>query len=148
MPDLMRELRGLRPEERQRLEAFAELFDRIDASSYATYAEASETPEVKAAKENASELLGSGERRNAVRGAVNAFVDAATIAYSRRLPLPDTIMVFNSLPDRAEERVHFLNSVERAVVAVTLWDELADEDRVALLGPWGFSVIPLIEGQP
>jgi len=147
MPDLIDQLVGLRPDERKRLETFAELFDRIDASSYATFAETSESPEVRAAKENASELLGSGARRNAVRGAVNAFVDAATVAYSRRLPLPDTIMVFNSLPDRAEERVHFLNSVERAVVAVILWDELKDEDRVALLGPWGFNVIPLIEGQ-
>ena len=147
MPDLIDRLAGLRPEERKRLEAFATLFDRIDASSYATFAESSEAPEVRAAKERANELLGSGARRNAVRSAITAFVDAATVAYSRRLPLPDTIMVFNSLPDRPAERVHFLNSVELAVVAVILWDELDDEDRVALLGPWGFSVIPLIEGR-
>jgi len=148
VPDPIDQLVGLRPEERKRLEAFAKLFDRIDASSYATFAESSESTEVRAAKVRASELLGSDVRRDAVRGAVKAFVDAATVAYSRRLPLPDTIMVFNSLPDRAEERVHFLDSVERAVVAVILWDQLEDEDRVALLGPWAFNVIPLIERQP
>ncbi len=76
---------------------------------------------------------------------MSAFVDAATVAYSRRLALPDTLLLFQSLTDRAEDRVRFLGSVERAVAGLILWDELADADRVALLGPWGFSVIPLIE---
>jgi hypothetical protein len=42
--------------------------------------------------------------------------------------------------------VRFLGSVERAVVALILWDELEDDDRIALLGPWALSVIPSIEG--
>jgi hypothetical protein len=138
-------LDGLRPAERDRLEAFAAVFDRIDAGSYSTFAEATESDEVLAAKERAVALVGSGPQRETVRAAVGAFVNAATVAYSRRMALPDTFLLFQSLPDRAEDRVRFLGSVERAVVALILWDDLDDEDRVALLGPWARSVIPSIE---
>jgi hypothetical protein len=138
-------LDGLRLAERDRLEAFAAVFDRIDAGSYSTFADTTESDDVLAAKERAVALIGSGPRREAVRAAVGAFVDAATIAYARRLPLPDTFLLYNALPDRAEDRVRFLGSIERAVVGLILWDELEDEDRVALLGPWARSVIPLIE---
>jgi hypothetical protein len=139
-------LDGLRPAERDRLEAFAAVFDRLDASSYSTFAETIEAGDVSAAQERAISLIGPGPRRDAVRAAVGAFVDAATIAYSRRLALPDTFLLFQSLPDRAEDRVRFLGSVERAVVGLILWDELEDDDRVALLGAWAVSVIPSIEG--
>lgn len=137
----------LRPEERRRLEIFGTMFDHLDASSYATFAESTESDEVRAAKEHAIGLIGSGTRRAAYLAAVSAFVDAATVAYSRRLALPDTLLLFQSLADRAEDRVRFVGSVERAVAGLILWDELADADRVALLGPWGFSVIPLIEAE-
>ena len=70
------------------------------------------------------------------------------MAYARRTPLTDVLFMFNSLPDRADDRVRFLASVERAVVALILWDELEDADRVALLGRWSDSVLPLIEGDP
>jgi hypothetical protein len=138
-------LDGLRPAERDRLEAFAAVFDRIDAGSYSTFTETTESDAVLAVKDRAVALIGSGPRRETVRAAVGAFVDAATVAYSRRMALPDTFLLFQSLPDRAEDRVRFLGSVERAVVALILWDELDDEDRVALLGPWAVSVIPSIE---
>jgi hypothetical protein len=140
-------LDGLKPAERQRLEIYAAVFDRLDASSYSTFAESTESDEVRAAKEHAIGLIGSGTRRAAFRAAVSAFVDAATVAYSRRLALPDTLLLYQSLADRAEDRVRFLGSVERAVAGLMLWDELDDADRVALLGPWGFSVIPLIEAE-
>ena len=139
-------LEGLREAERARLETFAELFDRMDAGSYSTFTETIEAGDVGPAKERALALVGSGARRDALRAAVAAFVDAATVAYARRLSLPDTFLLFQSLPDRAEDRVRFLGSVERAVVALILWDELEDDDRVALLGPWGPIVIPSIEG--
>jgi hypothetical protein len=140
-------LDGLRSAERDRLEAFAAVFDRLDARTYSTFTETVESGDVTAAKERALALVGTGQRRDAVRAAVAAFVDSATIAYSRRLSLPDTFLLFNSLPDRAEDRVRFLGSVERAVVALILWDQLEDEDRVALLGAWAPSVIPLIEAE-
>ncbi len=138
-------LDGLGQAERDRLEALAAIFDRLDARSYSTFTEIVESGDVTAAKERALALVGSGPKRDAVRAAVGAFVDAATVAYSRRLALPDTFLLFQSLPDRAEDRVQFLGSVERAVVGLILWDELEDEDRVALLGAWGPSVIPAIE---
>jgi hypothetical protein len=138
-------LDGLGQAERDRLEAFAAIFDRLDARSYSTFTETIESGEVGPARERALALVGSGQRRDAVRAAVAAFVDAAIVAYARRLSLPDTFLLFQSLPDRAEDRVRFLASVERAVVALILWDELEDEDRVALLGAWGPSVIPAIE---
>jgi hypothetical protein len=138
-------LDGLRPAERTRLETFAEFFDRLDANSYSTFVESTESDDLRLAQQHAIERVGSGQRRDAIRAAVGAFVDAATIAYSRRLALPDTFLLFQSLPDRAEDRVRFLGSVERAVVGLILWEELEDSDRVALLGPWGSRVIPLIE---
>ena len=138
---------GLRQAERDRLEAFAAVFDRLDARSYSTFTETVESGDVQAAKERTIARIGTGPRRATVKAAVGAFVDAATVAYSRRMSLPDTFLLFQSLPDRAEDRVRFLGSVERAVVALILWDELEDEDRVALMGPWGPSVIPAIEGE-
>jgi hypothetical protein len=140
-------LDGLRPAERDRLEAFAAVFDRLDAGHYSTFTETVESGDVQAAKKRAIARVGTGPMRRTVRAAVGAFVDAATVAYSRRMALPDTFLLFQSLPDRAEDRVRFLGSVERAVVALILWDELEDEDRVALLGPWGPSVIPAIEDE-
>ena len=80
--------------------------------------------------------------------AVAAFVDEATVAYSRRMTLTDTLMLFQSLPDRAEDRVRFLASLERAVVAVILWDELSASDRDALLGPWANVLPPSLRHGP
>lgn len=140
-------LDGLSDAERDRLEAFAAAFDRLDAGSYSTFTETTESAEVRDAKQRAAGLIRSGQRRDAVRAAIAAFVDAATVAYSRRTSLPDTFLLFQSLPDRAEDRVRFLASVERAVVALILWEELEDSDRVALLGPWAESVISSIEAE-
>jgi hypothetical protein len=139
-------LRGLRPAERYRLDRFATLFDRLDSSQYATFTESHDTPEVESAKAEALELVGrSGPRRDAVRAAIRAFTDAATVAYAQRMSLPDTILLFQSLPDRAADRYRFLGSVERAVVALILWDELGADDREVLLGPWSTMTLPLIE---
>jgi hypothetical protein len=61
------------------------------------------------------------------------------------MSLTDTLLLFQSLPDRAEDRTRFLQSVERTVVALILWDELDDEDRAALVGPWADLLAPLVE---
>jgi hypothetical protein len=133
-------LAGLSTSELARLDRFAATFDRLDAASYATLAEAGSGPELEAAKARATALLRNARRKAAVRAAVARFVDAATTAYSRRFAMPDTILLFQSLADRAEDRVRFLQSTERAVVALILWDELAEDDRDLLLGPWGAMV--------
>ena len=86
-------------------------------------------------------------RHDAVKAAVAAFIDEATQAYSRRPTLTDTFLMFRSLPDRAEDRMRFLGSVERAVVALVLWDELSDASRAALLGRWDGIVDRIVTGE-
>ena len=142
MADVMDALAALRPDERARLERFARAFEHVDASSYSTFAEYPDQGHIDRAQAAALERVGSGGRRDAIRAAVKAFIDEATIAYSRRTSLPDTVLLFQSLPDRADDRVRFLASVERAVVGMILWDELEPDDLAALLGPWSGAIDP------
>jgi len=135
--DSIDELKGLRPPERERLRRFANAFERLDAGSYALFADIPDQAAVDRAQEAALDRLGTGGRRDAVRAAVRVFVDEGTVAYARRFSLPDTVLLFQSLPDRAEDRVRFLASVERAVVGLILWDDLDPDDLGALIGPWG-----------
>jgi hypothetical protein len=123
--------------ERARVERFAHAFVRVDAGRYATLTEGVATAEVEAAQDRAAELLGqSSSRRAAVKAAIRAFTDVATVAYANRVSLPDTLLMYQSLPDRAEDRMRFLVGVERVVVAVILGDELSEDDRELLIGPW------------
>jgi hypothetical protein len=128
-------LDALTAAERARLDRFAAAFDRLGAPDYAPL-----TPRWDAEADGAAEAarahLASGARRRAVREAVTRFATAAARAYSDRLSLPDTFLVYQSLADRGDDRRRFLAALERAVVAVILWDELAEADLAALLGPW------------
>jgi hypothetical protein len=141
--DRLDALERLRPAERDRLDRFAKAFDRIDAAAYIQLAEVVVDDGVRAAQDAARQLIGSGPRRQAVRAAIEAFVDAATIAYSRRTSLTDTFLLNQSLPDRAEDRARFAASVERAVVGLILWDELDDEHLATLIGRWA----PFVEDE-
>jgi hypothetical protein len=136
MADRDSALAKLRPAERQRLDRFAQQFDRIDAAAYSQLADTGDGERLDRAQRDALELVGTGERREAVRAAVKAFVEAASIAYSRRTSLTDTFLLNQSLPDRAEDRARFAAGVERAVVGLVLWDELPEEDLGALIGRW------------
>ena len=147
MSERIDELAGLRPRERERLEQFALAFERIDASQYVTFAEVPSPEDVDPAEAEATRLLGYGSRHDAVKAAVQAFMDEAAQAYSRRPTLTDTLFMFRSLPDRAEDRVRFLASLERAVVALILWNELTDRSRVALLGLWGGIADRIVAGE-
>lgn len=134
-------IEDLDPAARARLERFAAVFERLDASRYITLAEVVDDDAIDRAKTDALRIAGRGRRHDALRAAVRAFTDAATIAYSRRMSLTDTLLLYQSLPDRAEDRVRFLASVERVVVALALWDELDDDDRMTLVGPWAALVL-------
>jgi hypothetical protein len=147
MRDLIDELAGLEPAERERLERFSHAFERIDASRYITFAEIPSAGDLEPAQAEALRVMGSGSRHDAVKAAIGVLVDVAAEAYSRRPTLTDTFLMFRSLPDRAEDRVRFLNSVERAVVALILWDELTEQSRVALLGLWGGIAERVIAGE-
>ena len=143
MTDRSDDLRGLRPDERARLERFAAEFDRIDAAAYIQLADVVVDDDVRAAQEAARALIGRGPRLAAVRAAIESFIDAATVAYSRRTSLTDTFLLNQSLPDRAEDRARFAASVERAVVGLILWDALDERDLAALIGRWA----PFVEGE-
>jgi hypothetical protein len=120
-----------------RLERFAAAFERLNAGQYVLYATLVEGDDgVRDAMAAADTSMGSGARRAAVTRAVGSFLDWAARAYSNRLVQTDTVFLFQSLPDRPDDRVRFAASLERAVVALILWDELAPEARDALLGPW------------
>jgi hypothetical protein len=120
-----------------RLDRFAQAFEHLGANEYIQYAtDAGQESDLSAARGRVNLALSDPARRASVQVAVRAFVDWAAQAYSRRLPATDTILLFQSLPDRAEDRVRLLQSLERAVIGLILWDELAPEDRDALLGPW------------
>jgi hypothetical protein len=130
-------LDNLPPGASGRLDRFAEAFGRLSANEYVLYATGSpDDPDLAAARAVVDAALASATRRAAVRTAVETFTDWAAQAYSRRLPATDTIMLYQSLPDRAEDRVRLLQGLERAVIAVILWDEIDAEVREILLGSW------------
>jgi len=122
---------------RERLARFAAEFEGLDARDYAFFATVPEDAgALQRAMSAADAALGQGPRRDAVRAAVGAFADAASIGYSNRLALPDTLLLFQSLADLPQDRVRLVASLERAVVALVLWDELDAADLGSLLGPW------------
>lgn len=122
---------------RARLERFAAAFERLNAGEYVLFATTVEgDARVRDAQAAADGAIGDGARRAAVAEAVDAFRDWAARAYSSRLVQTDTVFLYQSLPDRPDDRVRFSAALERAIVALVLWDELEPEARDALLGPW------------
>jgi hypothetical protein len=120
-----------------RLDRFAAEFERLDAGAYALFAtDTDDDAEIRRAMVAAAAAIGAGPRRAAVAAAVASFRDFAARAYSSRLVQTDTVFLFQSLADRPADRVRFAASLERAVIALILWDELAPDGRAALLGPW------------
>jgi hypothetical protein len=47
---------------------------------------------------------------------------------------------------RAEDRVRFQQALERAVVATIVWDEITDEERDVLAGPWASLLRDALDG--
>ena len=126
---------GLDRNASRRLDRFAEAFERVDAHAYIQFA--GEPPDSKAtarAEANVLELIGTGKRRDWIRRPVEAFVESASRAYSNHLAVP--LLLNDAVADRPEDRRRFLRNLERAVAALLLWDELDDDDRDTLTGPW------------
>ena len=132
---------GLSSIERARLERFATEFEDIDPADYELFAGTASAPEdVAAAQDAANRMIGSGSRRAAIKRAVKAFTAAADLNISRRFRAVDLLFGSRSFPSRPEDRTRLLASIERAVAAVILWDELSDDERAALVGPWSMVV--------
>jgi hypothetical protein len=129
-----------------RLARFGAAFERLNAGAYIMFAVGdADDPRIRRAVASADRLIGTGPRRQAVTEAIDAFRDWAAHAYSDRLVQTDTFLLFQSLPDRGEDRARFMASLERAVVALILWDELDEADRDTLVGPWATVVEPVVE---
>ncbi len=121
---------------RERLTAFARAFERLSAGTYAQFAPAdTDEDELNAARDAAIAVLSAAEL-DAARDAARAMVDWAAARYSDRLALPDTLLLFQSLPDRAEDRVRVARSIGAAVLGVIAWDRLDEERRWLLIGPF------------
>ena len=132
---------GLSSTERRRLERFAAEFEDVDPADYEQFAGTASSPEeVGAAQDAVNRMIGSGSRRAAIKRAVSAFTAAADLNVSRRFRAVDLLFGSRSFPSRPEDRTRLLASIERAVAAVVLWDDLSDEERAALVGPWSMVV--------
>jgi hypothetical protein len=138
---------GLDAQARARLDRFATAFDRVNAHDYVQYATEPFDPRATAAAEaDVVRLIGSGRRHDAIRGAIEAFVEAAGIAYSNHLALPQYLLLNDAVADQPDDRRRFLRTLERAVAAIVLWDELSDVDRDLLSGPWAAQIDHAVGG--
>ena len=128
---------ALPPSARARLERFAVAFDRLDAREFVQFAgEETDPATLHRALEVARAAAGHGRRRAAIEAAIGSARDAAARAYSRRMNLADTFLLYQTVPDTADDRARFLASLERVIAALVLWDELDEETIVTLVGPW------------
>lgn len=132
---------------RARLERFAVAFDRLDAREFVQFAgEEPDPTTLHRALEVARAAAGHGPRRQAIEAAIASARDAAARAYSRRMNLADTFLLYQTVPDTAADRARFLASLERVIAALVLWDELDEETIVTLVGPWAALAEAAAEG--
>ena len=84
--------------------------------------------------DGASTLVVGGE------ALLDRFVAAAEHRYAERFGFAELVGLSPGAPGTAADRVRVFQGLERAVVAVILWDHLDDETRVLLAGPWAAHV--------
>jgi hypothetical protein len=122
---------------RDRLDRFAGLFQQLDADVYASFAAASADPdERREALVRVQELIGSGGRRVGVLAALSQFREYAVRSATEALGGYHSVLLTRGNAASPDERLRFLASLELAVVAVILWDEIEPDERDELLGPW------------
>jgi hypothetical protein len=131
------EYAGLSSAERDRLERFARAFEDIDPNEYALLVGTAASDEAAAGvRDLVNQALGSPSRRAAAKRAMQAFSDAAAQAMARRFRVAELLLGPRGLVARPAEQVRFLVSLERTVAAVIVWDQLTDDEREAVAGPW------------
>lgn len=127
---------ALTTEERARLERFAAVFADVDPADYPLFAGGTPIGDaVDAARAAAEGAVASGSRRRALGRAMAAFDDEARRALARRFGI-ETIYLGRTSGMRSDELERFTTGLERAVVAIVLWDELSEDDRQVLAGAW------------
>ena len=136
-PDVV-DYAALRRDEVERLERFATAFEAVDPLVYETYGVVPVDDDVlEQARQAAMRAIGSGSaRREAAKAAVKRFVDAADRAIADRREYPSMIFAGKFSSPRAVDRAGVLQSLERAVVGIIVWDDLTQDERDILLGPW------------
>ena len=133
---------------RQRLERMTLALDELGAPDFAALATTSLDPVARErAITAADDVLTTMARRDEVLDVVRAIREWALRAYARELDrrIPQAIFGLGSAPS-VDDRLAFLGSLEPAVVAVCLWDDLDDEDRAELLGPWAHAFDEAVDG--
>ncbi len=122
---------------RDRLERFADAFQGLDSDLYSAFAAASHDPDERLeALARVQELIGHGSRREGVLAALSEFREYAVRSATEALGGYHSVLLTRTNQASPEERLRFLASLELAVVAVILWDEIEPDEREALLGPW------------
>jgi hypothetical protein len=122
---------------RDRLDRFAAAFQQLDTDVYSAFSAASHDPdERREALVRVQELIGHGARRSGVLAALEQFREYAVRSATEALGGYHSALLTRANTSSPEERVRFLASLELAVVAVILWDEIEPEERDELLGPW------------
>lgn len=122
---------------RRRLDRFATAFQALDSDVYAAFAAASHDPdERREALDRIQELIGPGPRRAGVLAALAEFREFAVRSATDALGGYHSALLTRANSSSPEERVRFLASLELAVAAVILWDEIDPQERDDFLGPW------------
>jgi hypothetical protein len=128
---------GLSSAERDRLERFAAVFDEIDPNEYALFGGSATSDEAaEAVREVVNRALGSPSRRAAAKQAMQAFADAAERAIASRFRVAELLLGPRGLVARPDDHVRFILALQRTVAAVIVWDQLTEEEREAVAGPW------------
>jgi hypothetical protein len=132
---------------RRRLDRFARRFDAIPVTDFMLFAGPT-TPDgrLQAAMDAANEAMGP-RLRNTAKGAVAEFVKAAQLRYAERFSVLELLGVGSNRASSADDRFRVFQSLERAVVALVLWNQLDDETRSALGGPWAELIEAAVAGE-
>ena len=122
---------------RAHLDAFAAAFDEVTPEQYSLLTVAPERDGGPDPLERSVLNRLGGPTRAGVESAVVAFQRQAEVNLSRRFAAgyrwalePTTV------PFGIDDRILFMASLRRAVIAIALWDQLSDEERTSLLGMW------------
>lgn len=138
---------GLDSGARRRLERFGALFDDISEGDLLLFGGPDEPDPVLAeAMRQADLALGNGALRAATKAAIQEFVHAAQVRFVDRFSITELIGIGSRSRPSANDRVRVLKSLERAVVALVVWDRLDATDQAALAGPWRELVEHAVEG--
>ena len=97
--------------------------------------------------ERVQALIGDGPRRAGILAALAEFRDFAVRSATAALGGANAVLLTRTNPSSPEERVRFLASLELAVVVVLLWDEIEEDERHDLLGPWAEMAILAVEAR-